>query len=90
MSETHPMSGDGSRQAGASSQARPEKRRAWAPWLLLIPFPALLYPPFYAREHPRVAGIPFFLWYQIAWVIIGGVVTGVVYLLRDAERGQDG
>lgn len=68
---------------------QPIRRRRghrWALVLLLIPFVALLYPPFYATLSPRLAGIPFFIWYQFLWVIIGVVVTGVVYAL---DRGSD-
>jgi len=63
-------------------------RRRWGLLLLLIPFVALLYPPFYASLTPRLAGIPFFIWYQFLWVIIGVGVTGVVYALdRTREDG---
>lgn len=55
--------------------------RRWALVLLLIPFVALLYPPFYASLTPRFAGIPFFIWYQFLWVVIGVVVTVLVYAL---------
>ena len=60
--------------------------RRWALVLLLIPFVALLYPPFYASLTPRFAGIPFFIWYQFLWVVIGVVVTVLVYALdRNGE-----
>jgi hypothetical protein len=54
--------------------------------LLLIPFVALLYPPFYAGLEPRLWGVPYFIWYQFVWVLIGAVLTYVVFLLR---RGQE-
>ena len=57
-------------------------RNNWALALLLIPFVALLYPPFYTSIVPTLWGIPFFLWYQFLWVILGSAVTIVVYLLR--------
>jgi len=50
--------------------------------LLLLPVAAVVYPPLYNRRHPSLAGMPFFVWYQLAAVVFGGVVTGVVYLLR--------
>jgi hypothetical protein len=53
---------------------------------LLLPVAAVVYPPLYDRDHPAIAGVPFFVWYQLAAVVFGGVVTGVVYLLRGAER----
>jgi hypothetical protein len=50
--------------------------------LLLIPFIALLYPPFYAGSTPKLGAIPFFIWYQFLWVILGSAITGLVYWLR--------
>ncbi len=50
--------------------------------LLLIPFIALLYPPFYASLQPRLWGIPYFVWYQFLWVVIGAVLTYLVYAVR--------
>jgi hypothetical protein len=48
-------------------------------WLLALPFLALLYPPLYAHETPHLIGIPFFYWYQIAWLIITAAITTTVY-----------
>ena len=65
-------------------------RRPWALWLLLLPLAIVIYPPLYSHRPPCVAGVPFFVWYQIAAVVaFGGVVTGVVYLLRGTERNAD-
>jgi hypothetical protein len=50
---------------------------------------ALLYPPLYAREHPRVAGFPFFLWYQLLWIVLGAAVTWVAFLFRRPDEGRD-
>ena len=61
-------------------------RRHWSLWLLLVPFAAVLDPALYAHDHPQVAGIPFFIWYQFAWVVLAAGITGVVYLLRYRER----
>jgi Protein of unknown function (DUF3311) len=49
--------------------------------LLLIPFVALLWVPFYATATPTVAGVPFFYWYQFLWILISTAITGVVYAL---------
>jgi hypothetical protein len=57
-------------------------RNNWALALLLIPFVALLVPQLYADLDPRFLGMSFFLWYQMLWVIIGSVITAVVYKLR--------
>jgi Protein of unknown function (DUF3311) len=56
--------------------------RNWALILLLIPFIALLYVPFYAHPTPKLGVIPFFIWYQFLWVILGSAITGLVYWLR--------
>ena len=61
-------------------------RRRWALLLFLLPLAAALYPPLYSRVHPTLGGVPFFVWYQLAVVVFGAVVTGIVYVLRGAER----
>jgi hypothetical protein len=58
-------------------------RRRWPLLLLLIPFVALLYPPWYSGDSPELAGIPFFVWYQFLWVILGAICTGLAYVLRE-------
>ncbi len=49
--------------------------------LLAIPVLALLIVPIYAKDGPRLWGIPFFYWYQFLWVFIGAGITGLVYVL---------
>jgi hypothetical protein len=58
-----------------------ERRSGWSWWYLLfaIQFIAVLWPPLYNRVDPSWAGIPFFHWYQLLWVIIGAVLTAIVY-----------
>jgi Protein of unknown function (DUF3311) len=58
-----------------------EKRSGWSWWylLLLVQFIAVLWPPFYNVAEPAWMGIPFFYWYQMAIVIVGAVLTAVVY-----------
>jgi hypothetical protein len=60
-------------------------RGRWARFLLIIPFVALLFPTLYAHADPRFAGIPFFIWYQFLWVILGVGITGVVYALNRGD-----
>ena len=58
--------------------ATPRRRRLW--YLpLALPFIGLLYPPLYATKSPELWGIPFFYWYQFAWVVVASALTGVVY-----------
>jgi hypothetical protein len=54
-------------------------RRHWY-WLLLIPLLGLLVPPIYNDVDPTLIGIPFFYWYQLAWVPISVAVTALVYV----------
>jgi Protein of unknown function (DUF3311) len=63
--------------------------RAWY-LLLLLPFVALLWPPFYAKAEPRLGGFPFFYWYQFLWVLLGAVITGIVYWATTARDGNGG
>ncbi len=50
--------------------------------LLLIPFAALIWVPSYNRLEPALAGVPFFYWYQLAWILIGAALVVLVYLLE--------
>jgi Protein of unknown function (DUF3311) len=61
------------------------RRTRWSPWYLLfvIQFVAVLWPPFYNKIEPSWIGIPFFYWYQLLWVIVGAVLTAVVYFATD-------
>jgi hypothetical protein len=52
----------------------------WWYLLLALPYFALLVPGFYARQSPALYGIPFFYWYQFAWVAITALLAGIVYL----------
>jgi hypothetical protein len=60
--------------------------RPWALLLLLLPIAAIIYPPLYDHRRPTLVGVPFFVWYQFAAVVFGGLITGIVYLLRGTER----
>ena len=57
------------------------KRSEWSPWYLLfiIEFVMVLWPPFYNKLEPMLWGMPFFYWYQLACVIVGAVITAIVY-----------
>jgi hypothetical protein len=64
------------------------RRGRWARILLIVPFIALLFPTLYAHADPRLAGIPFFIWYQFLWVILGVGITGLVYAVNRDENGR--
>jgi hypothetical protein len=61
-------------------------RRGVGPWhlLLLVPFVGVLWVPFYDSLEPRLAGVPYFYWYQFLWIGISAALTAVVYF---ATRG---
>ena len=62
----------------------PNRLTAWH-LLLLIPYVAVLWVPFYNRIEPSAFGIPFFYLYQIAWVVISSLLIAIVYA---ATRGR--
>jgi Protein of unknown function (DUF3311) len=47
--------------------------------LLLLPFVALLWLPFYNSIEPTIFGFPFFYWYQFLWVPVTAVLIYIVY-----------
>jgi hypothetical protein len=59
----------------------PKTQGGWRWWylLLVVQFVAVLWPPFYNKAEPDWAGMPFFYWYQLLWVLIGAVLTAIVY-----------
>ena len=62
-------------------------RASWGWYLLLVvPFIAILWVPFYAGGEPALLGIPYFYWYQFLWILISAALTAVVYFAtREAE-----
>src|SRR5271168_1876235 len=58
-----------------------KKRGGWSWWYLLfvIQFAVALWPPLYNKAEPSFIGMPFFYWFQLAWVIVSAVFTAVVY-----------
>lgn len=65
--------------------------RVIAALCLLAPFVALLWVDSYARLTPRFIGIPFFYWYQMAWVPVAAALTYTAYVLvRREERARKG
>lgn len=57
------------------------KSRRWFLLLLIIPFVAVLWPPFYNYTDPTLFDIPFFYWFQLLWVILSAIITALVYFL---------
>jgi hypothetical protein len=78
-----------SSDSGSARQARSGGRvRGLAYALLLGESVVILIPTIYGRAAPKLFGFPFFYWFQLLWIIVGMVVTGIAYLLWEAsERG---
>ena len=62
----------------ATPPQRREANRGWY-WLLVLPFFGVFFPWIYNTDSPELFGIPFFYWYQMAWVPISVVITVIVY-----------
>jgi Protein of unknown function (DUF3311) len=60
--------------------------------LLIAPFVIYLAVPSYAKIKPRIAGFPFFYWWQLIWVVLTAAFIGIAYALtrgtRTASRDQ--
>jgi len=57
----------------------PNPSRHWL-WLLAIPWIAMVWVPSYNRVDPQLWGFPFFYWYQLLWVLVSALLTGIVYV----------
>jgi len=49
-------------------------------WLLLLPIVLPLLTLIYNRETPRIAGFPFFFWFQLLFPLLAAVVTTIVFV----------
>ncbi len=87
-------SGTGSDQADDPALRQPEvavatrRRRNLSPWnvLLLAPFIGVLVPGWYNHATPRLFGLPFFYWWQLAWIAVAVLVLLVVYVATRGAR----
>jgi hypothetical protein len=72
--------------------ATPEHRHQggglrWSGWNLLLLVPCLmLVTPWFNLTEPRLGGMPFFYWSQIAWVAVGVVCVAVVFARTRDEQ----
>jgi hypothetical protein len=56
---------------------------------LIIPFVAMLWVDSFTRTSPAFIGIPFFYWYQMAWVLGSAALTSIAYaLIRREEKAR--
>lgn len=67
---------------------RPKRRFRLVHLLLAVPYFAVLWPPFFNRIDPEIAGIPFFYWYQMLWIAIGALVLLPVYFVEERDAGR--
>jgi hypothetical protein len=60
-------------------------RGGWNWWysLFVIQFVFSLWPPLYNYAEPYWIGIPFFYWAQLLGVIVGAVLTAIVYFATE-------
>ena len=65
-----------------------EPRAGWSWWnlLLILPFIALLWVPFFNFVDPTLWGIPFFYWYQFLWVFLTSGLIIFVHHRTDSDR----
>ena len=62
------------------------KKSGWSWWYLLFIglFLAALWVPLYNRVDPTFIGLPFFYWFQLLLILIGAVLTAIVYFATEA------
>jgi hypothetical protein len=69
-----------------SHATRPRRRNPAVYLLLLVPLVAVLVPEFYNFASPSIGGMPFFYWYQLAWIAGVAICTGIVYAATRSAR----
>jgi Na+/melibiose symporter-like transporter len=75
--------------APTTSRSQRPQRSPSRLWYVLLapPFIGMLWVPLYNRVEPRAGSIPFFYWYQFAWIGISAILTAVVYFAtRESDR----
>ena len=75
--------------ADRAASGRTSRDRSPVNWLLLVPMLLVIWPPLFNKTDPRLFGIPFFYWFQLAVIPIGVVCTTLVYLATARGRGND-
>jgi hypothetical protein len=62
------------------------RKRRWLLPLIFLPFIGSLWVPSYNKLEPTLAGVPFFYWYQMAWILISAALTFFVYLATEQKE----
>ncbi len=81
-SSPFPSGGDAGRAHTAEQVpgARGPNALIWRWWNLLLVLPLLmLITPWFNKDRPRLFGLPFFYWYQLAFVFVGVACVAIVY-----------
>ncbi|MFD9125822.1 DUF3311 domain-containing protein [Kitasatospora sp. NPDC059571] len=60
--------------------------RVLAALCLAVPVVATLWVSSYTKADPGLGGVPFFYWYQLAWVPVSAVFTVGAYLLINRDE----
>jgi Protein of unknown function (DUF3311) len=74
--------------ADRAASGRTSRDRSPVNWLLLVPMLLVIWPPLFNKVDPKLFGIPFFYWFQLAVIPIGVACTVLVYQAT-ARRGND-
>jgi hypothetical protein len=64
--------------SAAGSGPKHERNKGWY-WLFVLPLVFTLLPMIYNSSTPELIGIPFFYWYQMAWVPITVLLMVIAY-----------
>ena len=73
----------------ARASGRASRDRTPVNWLLLVPMLLVIWPPLFNKVDPRLFGIPFFYWFQLAVIPIGVTCTALVYRATAGRRGDE-
>ena len=68
--------------SGQDNEHKPVRRVLWARLLLILPFISMLWVSSYNTAEPMIAGIPFFYWYQLLWILIAAALIALVYAVE--------
>jgi hypothetical protein len=69
-----------------NGEPRPRRQNRSVLLLFLVPLVAVLVPEIYNRSSPSIGGMPFFYWWQLAWIAGVAVCVAIVYLATRGSR----
>ena len=85
MASDRVLANERSPDASFRRERGPGVRRSLAYALLVAECVVILVPSVYGRLAPKLFGIPFFYWFQLLWILVAMVITGIVYLLTTSR-----